>query len=65
MIKLVRKNTRNGTSHYVALPSQLDRGDFSTLAAQRLVLIDPLGKISSEMLSKLLEELEAGIYRKR
>ncbi len=55
-IKDKRKLIRTGKySTSVTLPASLEKGEEATLAANRLVLMDPRGKIPPE---KLLEFLE-------
>jgi hypothetical protein len=55
MIKARRKNFRSGTSHVLAIPAALEIGQSSTLAANRVMLVDPQGKIAEGDLLEFLE----------
>lgn len=61
MFRIIRKNTRNGSSYYVALPASMERGEQSTMVAQRLILIDPQGRYSTDLLSPLLDRIERAL----
>ena len=50
-----RKVIKIGDSNAITIPSQLKVGENCTLAASRLVLIDPRGEISPENLEKFVE----------
>ena len=57
-IKDKRKILRTGLySRAVTLPAKLKIGDFATLAANRIIIIDPRGEISEEALLEFLEEV--------
>ena len=55
MIKDKRKNFNIGGSKGITYPYVLVIGDESTLAGGRLLLVDPQGKISPELLLKFYE----------
>ena len=58
-IKARRANIQHGKySQALVLPANLKKGKESTLAANRLILVDPRGEISAD---DLLEFLEAHI----
>lgn len=51
-----RKNLRHGLySTAIVLPAKIKKGETSTLAAGRLILIDPRGEISEDDLLEFLE----------
>jgi len=43
-------------SRAVTIPAKLKTGDFATLAADRLILLDPRGEITKEDLLEFLEK---------
>jgi hypothetical protein len=54
---------RKGTSKVIAIPSQLAMGERATIAANRLMLVDPRGEISKEELGWFLEsEIEPKLW---
>lgn len=56
MIKARRTNLKHGRySTAVVIPASIEKGETSTLAANRLILIDPRGEISEEALLDFLE----------
>ena len=56
-VKDRRANIRHGRySRALILPASIEKGEESTLAANRLVLIDPRGKIPEGVLLEFLEE---------
>lgn len=56
-IKDTRSNIKHGKySSVLVLPANLAKGKKSTLAANRLLLIDPQGKIDENNLLEFLEE---------
>ena len=64
MLKARRKNFRSGTSRVLAIPAALEIGTSSTLAADRIMLVDPQGTIDEGDLLKFLEaEIEPKIWR--
>ncbi len=65
MMELKRKTIRNGGSCYVALPSKMKRAGYVTMAAQRLILIDPLGVYSERKLAEFLAILESRMKYER
>ncbi len=65
MMELKRKTVRNGGSYYVALPSKMKRAGYVTMAAQRMILIDPIGAYSERKLAEFLAMLESRIKDKR
>lgn len=54
-IKSRRKNIKLGGSTALTIPSDMTVGDESTLAADRIMLVDPRGEISPEELEEFLE----------
>jgi hypothetical protein len=51
-------------SRSVILPADLRMGEYATLAADRLVLIDPRGEIDPDVLLDLMEKhLEPAIWK--
>jgi len=51
-----RSNIRHGRySSVLVIPASIEKGDESTLAANRLILVDPRGEISAEDLLEFLE----------
>lgn len=55
-IKARRSNIRYGRySRVLVLPASLEKGRESTLAADRLILVDPRGEISEDDLLEFLE----------
>ena len=50
-----RKNFKIGGSTAFTIPSSMSSGEDSTLAADRIMLVDPTGKISPEELEEFLE----------
>jgi len=57
MLKDKRSNIKHGRySRALVLPAVLEKGDKSTLVADRLVLVDPRGEISEEDLLEFLEK---------
>jgi hypothetical protein len=50
-----RNQIIGGSSRFMNIPSPLEAGDESTIAANRLVLADPRGKISELDLLEFLE----------
>lgn len=60
-----RKNIRIGNSSAITFPALLKIGRNSTCAANRLILTDPMGEISTEILSELLEQyVEPALLKK-
>jgi len=55
-IKDKRKNIQLGDSIAITLPSKLTVGQYSTLAGDRLLLIDPRGEISEDDLLDFMEK---------
>jgi antitoxin component of MazEF toxin-antitoxin module len=51
-----RKVIKLGNSRVISLPSQLEIGEYVTLAGNRILIVDPRGKISSEALLEFLED---------
>jgi hypothetical protein len=49
-------------SRVLTLPAKMKMGEEATLAATRLVLVDPRGEIDPEVLLKLLEAIESQIW---
>jgi len=41
----------------VTIPSQLQKGEQCTLAADRIMLVDPRGEIPEEKLARFLEDI--------
>ena len=52
-----RNVIRAGNSKAVTIPAKLKTGKFASLAANRLILLDPRGEIESEDLLEFLEEV--------
>ena len=50
-------------SRVIALPPHIEIGEQATLAADRLVLIDPRGEIHERELLRLLEGLEPAVWK--
>jgi len=51
-----RSNIKHGRySSVLVLPASIEKGDESTLAANRLILVDPRGEISADDLLEFLE----------
>ena len=57
MILREQRVYRKGTSAVIAIPSQLKKGETVTVAADRLVLVDPRGEIPKEELGRFLESV--------
>jgi hypothetical protein len=56
-IKLRRSNLPHGVySRAVVLPANLEKGSFSTMACDRIILLDPRGQISEDLLLEFLED---------
>ncbi len=52
-----RKNRKAGiNSSYLCIPRPIEAGNESTIAANRLILADPCGKIPEQDLLKFMEE---------
>jgi len=63
MIERRQKISRSGPSRTVVIPAHLVIGEWATVAAGRLMLVDPRGEISEKELGRLLEELiEPRVY---
>jgi len=62
MIKDTRKNLKVGGSILISLPSALEKGVVSTLAANRIMIVDPRGQISESDLLEFLEEIEPQLW---
>lgn len=58
-----RKVWRTAGSRAIALPAGLAVGDECSLAANRLVLLDPRGEIPARDLLDLLEGLEPQVWK--
>jgi len=57
-VKDRRANIKHGQySRALVLPAAIEKGDESTLAADRLILVDPRGEISETDLLRFLEEI--------
>ena len=57
-IKVRRNNLLHGVySRAVVLPASLQKGKTSTLAANRIIILDPRGLISEDLLLEFLEEI--------
>jgi antitoxin component of MazEF toxin-antitoxin module len=54
-IKETRKIIRVGSSKAITLPSKIVKGEKASIAANRLILIDPRGEISEDELLEFLE----------
>ena len=55
-IKDRRANIKHGQySHALIIPSKLKKGNESTLAANRLIIVDPRGEITEDDLLEFLE----------
>lgn len=54
-VKARRKNFKIGGSTAFTIPSDMTTGEDSTLAADRIMLVDPEGKISPDELEEFLE----------
>ena len=54
-IKARRKNLKIGGSTAFTIPSDMTTGEESTLAADRIMLVDPKGEISPDELEEFLE----------
>lgn len=54
-VKGRRKNFKIGGSTAFTIPSDMSTGEDSTLAADRIMLVDPRGEISPEELEEFLE----------
>ncbi len=53
-----------GTSEGIVLPASLPHGKKISLAANRLLLVDPLGELSPDfLLEMLIREIEPSLYR--
>lgn len=58
-----RSITRAGKfSHVLTLPAKMAMGKTATLAATRLLLVDPQGEIEPEVLLLLLKAIESQIW---
>jgi len=57
MISDTRRNMKVGNSIAVSLPAALEKGANSTMACNRLVLLDPRGQIPPSELLAFLEEV--------
>jgi len=57
MIVRRQRVSRHGDSDMLVIPAALVKGKEATLAAGRLMLVDPRGEISEAELGRLLEEL--------
>jgi len=62
VLKTRRKVIAIGTSHALTIPSQLERGSEVTLAADRVMLVDPQGEIAEDDLMGLLQLIEEDLY---
>jgi hypothetical protein len=63
MIVRRQRIIHHGPSRVVVVPYDLIMGDEATVAAGRLMLVDPRGEISEQELGRLLEELiEPALY---
>jgi hypothetical protein len=57
MIKDKRRNIKHGRySRALVLPASIEKGAESSLAADRLMIVDPRGEIPPELLLKFLEQ---------
>jgi hypothetical protein len=57
-IKVRRSNLLHGSySRVVALPANLEKGKTSTMACDRIVILDPRGQISEDLLLEFLEDV--------
>lgn len=57
MIKDKRRNIKHGRySNVLVIPASIQKGPESTLAANRLLLVDPRGEISASDLLEFLEQ---------
>jgi len=55
-LKARRSNIKHGRySSVLVLPASIEKGDKSTLAANRLIIVDPRGEISADDLLEFLE----------
>lgn len=53
-----RSNIKHGVYSYaLVLPAKLKKGKHSTLAANRLILVDPRGEIDEDDLLQFLEDV--------
>lgn len=59
-----RKVVSVGRSQYVALPPGTPAAEEGSMAADRLVLIDPEGELSPQELLDLLKQMEPAIWRR-
>jgi hypothetical protein len=63
MIVRRQRIIKHGDSKVVVIPYDLIKSDEATVAACRLMLVDPRGEISEKVLGRLLEELiEPALY---
>lgn len=53
--KVTPRGTR-GASKSIVIPSQLKTGEVATMAANRLIVLDPRGEISEDDLLEFLEQ---------
>ncbi len=63
-MKSRRAVIRVGGSHAVTIPAGLERGKEATMAANRVMLVDPRGEIPEEELLVILESIEPEIWKK-
>lgn len=56
MIKDKRKNIKIGDSIGITLPANLSIGEYSTLAGDRLILIDPRAEFTEQELLEFMEK---------
>ncbi len=64
-IKARRKVYQIGKSKALSIPHELNTGEEHTMAADFLILSDPTGKISPELLYQWLQEIEEKLYEYR
>lgn len=50
-------------SRVLTIPASMKMGKTATLAATRLLLVDPRGEIDPEVLLKLLEAIESQVWK--
>ncbi len=64
MLKSKRKIFRQGNGTVITLPAALVKGDYTTLAANRVVLMDATGRIAEGDLLRFLEdEVEPRLWK--
>lgn len=64
-IKARRKIYRMGNSKSLSIPPELVTGKEHTMAADRIIIIDPLGEISEDSLHDFLENEVEPLFRRR